>query len=218
MSKTILTNASARAATRPRTAAGGLGGKKAPLYPLSMDRGIGGAFTPPPQSSGPDCENDELNNLLAAAAKLSTEQKKILLDRLALDLQEASGAASRDQDMWAAGVLRALDKAMPGHGYGLLLVRKNLAAHGHWAPVKGFVEASGVQKRSVAERQAFYMLLGDLLVTDAQRTAGRNRIPLSLKYVAACAVNLAAVFDSQFPGYLSAGLVGVLIKKASPAG
>jgi len=165
----------------------------------------------------PAAREDEITT---AALALSKKNKKELLDRLLLDLQNAPsqrGAADRDKDMWASAVHRALLKvtgSMDGGLVGPAVVRRLVAVGTSWGHVEAFMVSSKLNEITVTDRQAVYNMLAELLVQHARYVARRSGAPLSVKLVTQCTTNLAGVFENSFPGYLEAGLAKAVARQA----
>lgn len=207
----VLSSASARSRLRTSQASkkeGGVRGK-------SIDSPI---HHPPPICSGADQKVDLVESLLAATESLSLAEKKALVAKLSLELT-GSADASRDQSMWASAIYQALSKAVPAHGYGELLVRKQMSASNSWCHVRDFMQASDFSSCSVVERQGIYNLLADLLLRYVRRISARQGLPVTLKLIASCSAHVGATFESEFPGYLSSGLGKVIVRQmlAHPA-
>jgi hypothetical protein len=153
---------------------------------------------------------------------LTDADKKVLLDRLALDQRfgNKSKDKSREIAMWAVAVGDALTAALGAEAAGLAgseLLRRLLGAVGAWGPVESFMQYSKLADLPVAQRQAAYRLLAELLVSHARKAARYSRVPLSAKFVGNCTVNLAGCFENAFPGYLQAGLAKVVATKSLAA-
>lgn len=161
-------------------------------------------------------QDTSLEDLLSLADQLNKEDHKKLLAHLALKTQGlGKDEGSRDKTMWSQAVYEALLKANgtgDGAGQGPALVKRLLAPTSVWAPLEDFMESSRLSKLTVTERLSMYRLLANLLVSHCQQVARHMRIPLGAKLVAGQAVNVAAIFDNAFPGYLAAGLVPVVAK------
>lgn len=65
----------------------------------------------------------------------------------------------------------------------------------------------------VTERQAVYDFFADLLVKRAADVADFTHAPLGPRLVANCLGDLPGIFASSFPGYLGAGLAGVVLRR-----
>lgn len=96
---------------------------------------------------------------------------------------------------------------------GPLPLKRMLAARASWAPVEGFARAAGFHKMRVPERLAAYRLLATILVERCQQVARAVRAPLSGKLVANSTGELGAMFDAAFPGYMRAGIAGIIFKR-----
>lgn len=154
--------------------------------------------------------------LLEAALALTPAQQRELLAQLALRTQESGNEPSRDKDMWSTSVHGALlavvglqDRASAAP----MLVRRAMGASAAWLPVVEFMEASGLDRLKVVERQAVYEFLARLLIKRCREVAQHVKAPLSPKLVAGQAQGLAALFEVEFPGYLAAGLAGIVAKR-----
>lgn len=189
--------------------------KDPPLPPLLRGGYKGGPFGDKNLREKSPTE-PSVESLLEQTTGLSVDQKKALLDRLALELQAEKTTkkdSNRDLDMWATGLLQAISKVVVGHSYGILLIKKTVGTTAHWTPVHNFMEQSRLATCSVTERQGVYNLLADLVVASAMKAATYAGAPLSLKVVANCTNNVASCFESAFPGYLASGLAKVVVKQ-----
>lgn len=158
-------------------------------------------------------ELNQVEELQKAARTLTAEQRKQLLDLLAFDVtQQTTSLADRELVMWSGCVADAMQRVTTV-SYGPQLVRRALASRPAWMPVQELMKASKLAENSVNERQSIYTLLAGILVEHANYVAKKSGAPLSAKLVANCAPQLAALFDQQFPGYLAAGLVPVVVKR-----
>jgi hypothetical protein len=93
-----------------------------------------------------------------------------------------------------------------GAAHGIMLVKRSLAISSSWGPVAEFMSAAGFDRLEVSKRQSVYYMLADLLVKYASSLSRKLKVPLTPKLVANCAQQIAAVFDTAFPGYVAAGL------------
>lgn len=185
-------------------------------HPSTRGVCVGGAAEEKNASRTQACEVGT-DTLLAQIAALPAEQQKVLLDRVAAShLLTASKPSERDLGLWAAAVYQAFCKAVGGPGaagVGPLVFKKLLAATAVWQPVERFMLSTGLDQERVTDRNAIYVLLADMLVKHARRVARHTDVPLSPKFVAACAANVAGLFDKAFPGYIEAGLAHVVARQ-----
>lgn len=154
-------------------------------------------------------------DLLTAAQQLSAEQRKELLDRLALASQSTRSRNDREVVMWAQALYEAIVDAFgsdAGVG-GPALVQRQVATAAAWRPVEEFMQTSGMKDCNVREQQAVYRLLARLLVDRARDVAARSRIPFSLKLTINCLGELRGVFEAAFPGYLRNGLASLIVRR-----
>ena len=178
--------------------------------------------TPPFISHGDEKEKktsvDELVNL---ASKLTKPELKELLARLALSASTADRTDSRDLDMWVVGVQTAMARAIgssDGAALAPMHLKRNLAAVSSWGAVQDFMTRSKLGEADVMHRQAVYMRLAELVVRVAHSNARAVQAPLTVKLVASRAENIAAIFDTAFPGYLAAGLASIIVRGAVHTG
>lgn len=158
----------------------------------------------------------DLASILELSNTLSAADKKTLLAHLALDAQKQASAPDRDRDMWSRAVYEELLGAFNREGgaaQGAVLVKRSLTTSSAWAPIESFMQSNHLDALTVVQRQAIYVLLAKLLVESAQFISRRGRAPLSAGLVGSCAVNIASIFDTAFPGYISAGLVHLVAKQ-----
>lgn len=148
-------------------------------------------------------EKNTVEGLLALAASMTEENRKELLDRLALGAQR-SGKADPDLDMWSEAVQEALLAAI-GQAPGVLAVRSVLGASRSWNPVREFMASSGLAELKVPERRSVYGLLARIVVDDAASFCEWAGAPLGPRVIAQRCANIAATFDRSFPGYLATG-------------
>lgn len=182
--------------------------------PLPLGRGKGGVY--PTAEEG----KNEVSELLSLAHKLSPTQRQELLDHLALSAQtphRADAGQDRDVEMWSQALARGLQHALgasDGVPGGSMLFRRLVAPATAWKPIADFLTTSKIGDLTVAERQAAFDLLAELVVTQALKIARRSGAPISPKFVVNCTSNIAGVFDSAFPGYLEAGLAHIVARRA----
>lgn len=159
-------------------------------------------------------------SLFSQLQNLDPKQRKQLLDRLQLqDLElRDQDKATRDLSMWAEAVYAAL-QASTGDGgageSGVMVLRRLLGARNVWAPVDQFVTAARISEETVVNRQRFYNLLAELLVSYTKKVASYNRVPVGPKLVASNAGKVQELFDAAFPGYLRCGLVKAVLRPRS---
>ncbi len=173
----------------------------------------------PPTSSVKKIKTDKkqgVDDLLAAADLLEPADRKQLLDRLSLARSAAPEAAARDVEMWSVAVYEALGAANgagSGAAQGPMIIRRSVAAPGAWAPVAEFMDASGFKDLKVAERQAAYRFLAQLLVDHVVGIARAKGLPVGAKMVSSCAGQIGEVFERAFPGYIASGLAKVVVRQ-----
>jgi hypothetical protein len=180
--------------------------------PLPSKEGGGG-----PASLVGETATVSLDEVLSLANQLTAEERKQVLDLLALKQQVASSATvDRDLEMWVEAVLRALLDALgaeEGAGIGSFLIKRSLGVRSVWGPTRSFFERIRVFDLNVAERMPVYSFLADLLVARCRTLSKRTGAPLGPKLVANCAPDIASIFESAFPGYLAAGLAHVVARQ-----
>ena len=147
------------------------------------------------------------------ALQLSDKDQKWLLDQLALRLHSSRKKDSRDLDLWCTAIYEKLRKACAGGGYGMLLVKQTMSQSAYWSPVQEFMENAGFMNIKVQERGAVYLLLGELVVEETLRVCRHKALTPTLKMVASVSVNVSAVFEDQFPGYISCGLAHLVVQQ-----
>lgn len=155
-----------------------------------------------------------LDEVKALAQQLNEVEMGQLLDFLAA--QRLQLAAGRDVEAWAQAVYDALVRTLGHGGLGLpgpIPLRRLLATHSAWTPVEAWMEAHELDNLKVAERRSVYFLLARLLVERAQEIAQYGDLPLTPKLVANSTRDIAAIFDRAFPGYSSAGLVHIVVRR-----
>lgn len=158
-------------------------------------------------------EKTVVEQLLEAADKLPPAARKQLLDHLALK-STTEQHDPRDVDMWSGAVYEALQRALGASGGSLggpMTVKRAVGATSSFGFIRDFVADAGLADAAVMEKQAFYKLLARLLVNHAADVARHVGAPLSVKFVANNSVNVAAVFERSFPGYLRSGLARVML-------
>jgi hypothetical protein len=146
---------------------------------------------------------------------LSEAEQRELLTELAL-LEQSRSAPVRDLDMWAVGVETALQAAIgsrDGAGVGLIPLKRMLGLRQNWAPVESFMKRHGWSELVVVQRSAAYALLADLLVQHVKGIARHIHVPMTAKFVANNAQNIAAIFDQAFPGYAASGLAHIVLPR-----
>lgn len=195
--------------------------QKKPVLPTTPTTGrvrrIPGCYTPSIEGGNTPRPVDAVEALQNEIKELSLAKKQELSEALLLQIhmeRDASGK-SRDLDMWSVAVHSALVRVIGGGSGGVpgpVLVKRLLAPVSIWGPVADFMQASGLDKLKVQERQAAYYTLAELLVGHARAVSKKSRAPLSVKLVGNCTGNLMGVFENAFPGYLQAGLAKVVAK------
>lgn len=198
---------------RPLRSARNTAGSQAPLPPSKegVGRGDLSGFSTDQEKEREE-DQDLLAHLIAESSRLDLADVKRLYEHLALELM-APPSDSRDVDMWAHAVYQALARALGTQGGGLpgpLAIKRLLSARSAWAPVDGFMRDAKLADLMVAQRQAIYVLLASLLVDLAIEVARHAHIPVSAKLVANNAVNLAALVERSFPGYVRSGMFAAI--------
>lgn len=172
----------------------------------------------PPHAQGSSASSSTPQQLLDAALLLPLKDQKWLVDRLALALQATSKKDCRDLDLWCTAVQTVLSKQLANGGYGTVLIKQMLSQRAYWDPVVEFMEHAGFKDMPVQRRQAVYMLLADVILLQTLNVCRHRGLAPSLKIFASNAQNVAACFEDQFPGYISAGLAHMVIRPgAGPA-
>lgn len=181
-----------------------------PTPPTPVGGGVGGGGCYPGPAS-----RTTVKDVLNLAKELSADDAKTLLAQLALANQTPSNSEARDVQMWSQAVYEGLVKAHGGSGAGVpgpLVVQRSVGSSSSWGPVFAFVKAAGFDRLKVVERQAVYHFLADLVIKHATWVSRERGAPLSARLVANCSVNVAALFDQNFPGYLKAGLAHMVAR------
>lgn len=166
-------------------------------------------------SSATRIEKTVVEELLEAADRLPPAARKQLLDHLALRSANTDLGDPRDVDMWAGAVYEALRRELGASGGSLggpMTVKRAVGAASAFGFIRDFVADAGLADAAVMEKQSFYQLLARLLVSHAADVARHVGAPLSVKFVANNSVNVAAVFERSFPGYLRSGLVRIPLR------
>lgn len=163
-------------------------------------------------------EAPSVEELLESVALLTPQLQKQFLDRAAAQLLLTASAdrADRDVSMWSVAVYSAFCEAVGGPaaaGVGPQVLRRLLGAASAWAPVEQFMATARLSELPVADRQAVYNMLADLLVQHARGISRRTKAPFSAKLLSTTVVNIAGLFDTAFPGYLEAGLAHVVARR-----
>ena len=100
-------------------------------------------------------------------------------------------------------------RGMPAPQY----LKRNLVGGASWEAVDLFMSSSKLNGLSVPQRLNVYRMLASLLVKHARKLARHVDAPMSAKFVANCAVNIAAIFDQSFPGYVASGLAHIVASR-----
>lgn len=161
-----------------------------------------------------------IENLVAAFRLLAPRDQKRALALMSLEAQRRPAGDDRDLDLWSSAVHEALVRTLgpsDGAAYGPQVVRRLLAFPVVWGPVEEFLALLKVADMAPAERMAVFRLLASLLVRRARQVAAHADIPMSAKLVSQNAQHLPAIFDAAFPGYIAAGLAGVVARRATRA-
>lgn len=174
--------------------------------PASQPRTHVGARTA--EAASDQRPNLDIDEVLDHAMKLDRKQAKQLLDQLALRMQMTDKSLhNRDLEAWVSCVHNELNRELGAeNSYGIMQVRKALGEPECWRPVEAFMAAAGMESRTSAERRAMYMLLAELLIEHTRYETRRMKFGLVLSSVARYVVDLVAIFDDAFPGYLRSGL------------
>lgn len=154
----------------------------------------------------------EATDLFTAATSLSVEERQRLLDHLALSLQENLSPQHRELAAWSEAVRESVEAAVQIN-LPPALIRRAYAARSAWKPVEGIFAAARLEKVEVAVRSLVYRLFADILVEHAVYAAKKAEVPLSVKFLVNCSVNLPGLVENAFPGYLAAGLLPVVAKR-----
>lgn len=194
----------------------GLSGKSG--SPLPLYRGEEGDPFPTRPRTSEKKEASTADELLALVEKLPAEDRRLLLDKLALKQseEEAPRASDRELNLWSAAVHDALNEALGSEDrgeVGLFVVRRQVGSRSAWIPIVDFMRSAKLADLTVAERQSIYSMLAKLLVDHASQVAQRSGAPLGPKLVSACAGSIRGVFERSFPGYLRAGLAPVVARQ-----
>lgn len=187
-------------------------GKTTPLPP-PLREGRGGGVPP---DRGLVEEKKSVDDLLDQASKLSAAERKELLAKLALGVNQTRTSNPRDLDMWIEAVytgLAASNGAGDGAGVGPAAVKRILGSPACWGPVADFMAASKLDDLKVAERQSVYYLLAGLVIKHAAYVSRQSGAPMSAKLVGSCSTNITGLFDQAFPGYLGAGMAKIVARR-----
>ena len=154
--------------------------------------------------------------LLAQVLELPNAVRKQLLDKIQLAVLTDAAANDKDRDlvMWTEAVYQRFVSGEQGSiagGAGPLHFRKLLATSTAWPPVQDFMHTARLHELPVVDRQAVYHMLADVLVNHVREVAEHTGAALSPKMVANCTHLLRGAFESNFPGYVEAGLVKVVV-------
>lgn len=154
-----------------------------------------------------------LEEVLDLVEHLDLADRKELLAKLALNAQAPQKESDRDLEMWAVAVYRAVARTIGASSEGMpapMIFRRALAAGNSWGAVTDFMKASKLSTVNVTARQGVYVMLADLLVKHAVSSARYLSVPLSAKFIANAATNIASIFDNAFPGYAASGLAPIV--------
>lgn len=184
--------------------------------PLPSFRREGGESSPTDEKK----ESSRGAVVLDLVGKLSVEERRALLDQLALQAleDEAPRPDDRELNLWSVAVHSALNQALGDEArgdVGLIIVRRQVGARSAWRPVVEFMRSGKLDKLSLAERQSAYDLLAKMVVAHARSVARRSGAPLGPKLVGSCAASVRGLFDASFPGYLRSGLAPLVAKRAA---
>lgn len=150
---------------------------------------------------------------------LDKKEQKALLDLLLsmqLGAQEprATVTGGRDFETWCLCIMESVTARFPAGGAALATpanLRKSLALSSAWDPVKALLDHKAVTSLTVPQHRRFLRLLADLLVAHTNNISNRTGAPFSARLLSNCAPALPSIFDNAYPGYMRAGLLGVLI-------
>lgn len=188
--------------------------------PTKPTSATAGAPLPPKGGGGGPTNRSGLTtveSILEAARRLSAEDRQKLLALLAAD-REAEGNADPDQALWFEALLSAFERAhvpLAGAGGPRQCIRANFGPVKAWGPVKLLIQHVGFDKMSRAERLSGFQLIAGLLLVHSREVCAHVGAPVTAKTVSNHVGNIEAIFDSQFPGYLAAGLGGLPFRQRS---
>lgn len=149
--------------------------------------------------------------LLGQIESLSEKERKELLARLSLAAISKGTDRDRDVEMWSGALYSALERELGPSGVPGTAVIKKLVRSGEvWKPIEEFMQTSKLMNLPVVKRQAVYNLLAKLVVEDSRDFCAYMAIPFGVKTTVNRSSNIAGTFDKAFPGYIKAGLVGLI--------
>lgn len=123
-------------------------------------------------------------------------------------------ALERDEGMWSDSVEAILAEAL---GSSTNFRNKSPAILGSlrdsYSIVHEFVQVSALDAAMSYNRKVIYNLLAGLLVEYCKQLAAKIAAPLSLKFVLGQSEKIPALFDRAYPGYVQAGLAGIVLKQ-----
>lgn len=163
-------------------------------------------------------KEDKVNSLLVEVSALSAAERKELLARLALSESSRVSDQDRDVTMWSQALYDALVKVQGTSVPGPAVIKKLVSVPAAWAPMRDFMEATKLQDLAVVRRQSVYVLLARLIVEEAEEFCEWAQAPLGPKIVATRCRHVAGTFNKAFPGYIQAGLVGLVAKQLGRGG
>lgn len=192
---------------------------RARLSPACEANDLGGGpplkgGTTTPFSDKKSIQENSIENLLERASTLSVKDQKELLARLSLAANSKGTDRDRDVEMWSGALYNALVSVLGPSGVpGTAVIKKLVRSAEAWNPVEEFMQTSKLQEQPVIKRQAIYNLLAKLVVEDTREFCAFMALPFGVKTTVNRSSNIAGTFNKAFPGYIQAGLVGLIASR-----
>ena len=166
----------------------------------------------------PVANSGVVNQIKEQIESLSKSERKEVSDHI-LYLNQGKAVTSttiqdRDLAMWGESLAAEL-KRVTGEGTGTFpgnpTLRKLLV--GGYAPVLQATTASGIDRYGSADRKMWYGLLSKLLIEHSLTIAAFVKAPVCMKFILQQTDKVPGLVENAFPGYIRAGLVGVVISR-----
>lgn len=194
--------------TRVRKAQNQVQGEAPPPTTPHPLRGVGcggGVLSLPGQQLG------TVDKILESCSKLDAAERQQLLEALSLQ-QLTEEHTSPERGLWAGAVHEAMKRSL-GDAPSVPMLRKQLSTRAAWAPVQHVIDAAGGARLQRVQVLALLDLLAGLLVRHVATVAARSGAPATSRLLVNCVPALPAVLDQEFPGYMAAGLLHIVVRQ-----
>lgn len=166
--------------------------------------------TPKKSSSGSDLDAVKL-----LVATLSAEDQQALLDHLALSKRNCgiSSQQERKLNLFTDSLAQELGKHL-GQSSRVFPLPLLPQAKKMFKDVERLMLDLKLDNLNTKGTKAFYNVLASVLVQYAQTISNKANIPVNMKLILQTTTPLHALLDNQFPSYIRAGLMSLVIQQA----